>query len=605
MALPLLCLVILLNIEEGEDLDEKASFLSHRREDALIKMEYYLSRAGRYLKLTDVEEKGLDVWKTEYTNSDKTWGIHIVFPEFYPDELPEIKIINSEKLFLKNPHVGDDDYLCIIPDSSSFDSEDIVSVFEYLIKSAKEILDGTSKSDFQDEFDSYWNRNVSPNQNPCVLISSPENLESRCFAFIGEKIIYIANDEKELISWMKNISASDKNNFKKNLCFILRLDKPLLPENYPNSLYDVLQMIKASDREIYDEFVAFISNSNDYCFILLVQKNISRYSLGGILLPSPHLCKRSGLSDGFRMGHVPPNTLVNRATNILKNRLINRCKINRSDHNWIHSRGGDGKLLDKKKIVLLGCGSLGGYLAHYLAKTGIGNILLIDKDRLEFANIGRHILGGDCVGELKAIALAEKLKKEMPHLVIDGIGCDWRTAYKKNSTIFRDTDLIISTMADWKAEKPLNLLVRVNNLPSVIYAWLEPFAVAGHCFISISGSGCIECCMDSKGIFNKQVARFNYDILKRETGTCTYYQEYGPSALMPILSMIVSETIKYLSSSSNDSILSTWISDRNHFNDVSAVLTGEWIAQLNDFGYSTIYHNKITPNNRCKICSRI
>jgi hypothetical protein len=32
-----------LNIEEGEDLDEKASFLSRRREDALIKIEYYLS----------------------------------------------------------------------------------------------------------------------------------------------------------------------------------------------------------------------------------------------------------------------------------------------------------------------------------------------------------------------------------------------------------------------------------------------------------------------------------------------------------------------------------------------------------------------------------
>ncbi|MDR2036921.1 MAG: hypothetical protein LBQ60_03260, partial [Bacteroidales bacterium] len=113
-----------MNIEEGEDLDEKESFLSRRREDALIKIEYYLSRAGRYLQLTDVEKKGLDVWRTEYTNSDKTWEIHIIFPEFYPDELPKIRVTNFENLFLKNPHVEDDGYLCIIPDSSSFDSED-------------------------------------------------------------------------------------------------------------------------------------------------------------------------------------------------------------------------------------------------------------------------------------------------------------------------------------------------------------------------------------------------------------------------------------------------------------------------------------------------
>jgi hypothetical protein len=160
-------------------------------------------------------------------------------------------------------------------------------------------------------------------------------------------------------------------------------------------------------------------------------------------------------------------------------------------------------------------------------------------------------------------------------------------------------------MADWPSEKSLNLLARIKKFPPIIYTWLEPFAIAGHCFLSIPGSGCIECQMDNKGKFRKKVAHFESIFLKRETGSCTYYQEYGPSALLPIVSMAVSEILRNLSFYSETSKLATWISDKNHLNDVNAELTEDWGKIINTSGYSRVYYNNLFSTGDCKICSII
>jgi molybdopterin/thiamine biosynthesis adenylyltransferase/ubiquitin-protein ligase len=587
-------------------LGEKESFLFHLYEDSLSRIEYHLLKLGNYSRLDKtIYNNGLDSWETDYKNSKGLWKIHIIFPRFYPYELPKIKIINANNLFLENPHIDEDGFLCIIPNSESYDTEDIFSVFDYLIQSAREILNGTMKSDFQDEFDAYWNRNTSPYQKRCILVSSPEQLEGKCFVFIGEEIICISKNDEKLASWLDNFCSEKIENLNKRDCFILNLEKPLLPDEYPNSIYDVLELTKNKNMEIYTDLVEFILNSHIYCFVLLIQKNLTKYSLGGILLLSPHLNNKQELSKGFRRGYVPLEIIMKRAISLLKNTLIDRYKITRVDHNWIHSRGGDGTIFDKKSIVLLGCGSLGGYIAHYLAKAGIGNIFLIDKDKLEFSNIGRHILGGDSVDKYKSVALEQKLKSEMPHLTIKGIGKDWREAYEENNKMFQNVDLIISTMADWPSEKSLNLLAKIKNFPPIIYIWLEPFAVAGHCFVSIPGSGCIECQMDNKGNFSKTVACFESAFLKREVGSCTYYQEYGPSALIPIVSMAVSEILRNLSLYSETSKLATWISDKDHLNNVNAKLTEEWEKSVNTYGYSKVYYNNLFSAGDCKICSRI
>lgn len=69
-----------------------------------------------------------------------------------------------------------------------------------------------------------------------------------------------------------------------------------------------------------------------------------------------------------------------------------------------------------KKAVIIGCGSVGSLVAIELAKSGVGNFLLIDSDVLEYHNICRHQCGIDDVGDLKINALERKLKTINPYV---------------------------------------------------------------------------------------------------------------------------------------------------------------------------------------------
>lgn len=76
-----------------------------------------------------------------------------------------------------------------------------------------------------------------------------------------------------------------------------------------------------------------------------------------------------------------------------------------------------------KRVVIFGIGSIGGFVAEHLAAAGVGDLTLVDDEKLTFANAGRHILGVDSEGLPKAMAVAELLQKRFPHHAIS-LGAD-------------------------------------------------------------------------------------------------------------------------------------------------------------------------------------
>jgi hypothetical protein len=76
------------------------------------------------------------------------------------------------------------------------------------------------------------------------------------------------------------------------------------------------------------------------------------------------------------------------------------------------------------RVMLLGCGTVGGFLAELLVKagagTGGGHLALVDPDKLAPENVGRHRLGFDYVFQNKAEALAKELRRGAPTSEIDG-----------------------------------------------------------------------------------------------------------------------------------------------------------------------------------------
>lgn len=67
-----------------------------------------------------------------------------------------------------------------------------------------------------------------------------------------------------------------------------------------------------------------------------------------------------------------------------------------------------GFMLDKCAIII-GCGSVGSFIAMQLARSGVGKFVLCDTDILEIHNICRHQCGFDDLGRYKVDAVRDKI----------------------------------------------------------------------------------------------------------------------------------------------------------------------------------------------------
>ena len=97
--------------------------------------------------------------------------------------------------------------------------------------------------------------------------------------------------------------------------------------------------------------------------------------------------------------------------------------IERVDADWALARDHQLAPLQvrrEKRVLLLGCGSLGAPVAELLARAGIGHLTVVDMELFEPENTARHILGFSSVNQSKALELAARLRREIPGISVKG-----------------------------------------------------------------------------------------------------------------------------------------------------------------------------------------
>ncbi len=72
------------------------------------------------------------------------------------------------------------------------------------------------------------------------------------------------------------------------------------------------------------------------------------------------------------------------------------------------------------RIGIAGAGGLGSNVAVHLARAGVENILLVDFDVVEPSNLNRQFYFADQIGQPKAHALVENLKRIRPVAHVEG-----------------------------------------------------------------------------------------------------------------------------------------------------------------------------------------
>ena len=93
-----------------------------------------------------------------------------------------------------------------------------------------------------------------------------------------------------------------------------------------------------------------------------------------------------------------------------------------------------------EKILVVGCGGLGGYVIEELARLGVKNLLLCDGDTFCESNRNRQLESGlDTLGKSKAAVYEERLKRK------HGVAATAINAYltEENADLLASVDLVM------------------------------------------------------------------------------------------------------------------------------------------------------------------
>ena len=70
--------------------------------------------------------------------------------------------------------------------------------------------------------------------------------------------------------------------------------------------------------------------------------------------------------------------------------------------------------LQEERVLVIGVGSVGAPMGLELAKSGVGALIMVDKDILEIHNCMRHVLGTSYIGWPKPVAFSHYIKENVP-----------------------------------------------------------------------------------------------------------------------------------------------------------------------------------------------
>ncbi|MFL6968442.1 ThiF family adenylyltransferase [Pseudomonas alvandae] len=153
----------------------------------------------------------------------------------------------------------------------------------------------------------------------------------------------------------------------------------------------------------------------------------------------------------------------------------------------------DQRGLSGKKIIMVGCGAIGGYLADLLAKSGAGflggHLVLIDDDYLSSGNLGRHVLGFRDIYKSKAMTLAEELRNRYPSINVLGL-CDNILDLK----IMHGGDLIVNATGDQALSYHMSEQWLEGRISRILFTWITGTGCGAQAyFLEKKGQACLSC----------------------------------------------------------------------------------------------------------------
>ncbi len=507
----------------------------------------------------------------------------------FPLCLPMIFLCPSDALgFI--PHVGEDGYICYLESEGLLlNSEDPAGIIGDAITKAVDVLYagiiGRNSLDFMNEFGAYWQQISSQKM---YIFSSVDNVLSKVYIHTDNEGLNLVADQ---ISTVKSYfyKALDLLTRRKALYIPLQESTFILPPTLNNfwSVQEIKRIIWQNlSLENHQRLKSLGKKWKSQELVIL---GLPRPRGGTILI---------GISfSGVTGGHP-----------LLSGRVSNPAvpiQIKRYDRDYLLNRGGGQTKLDKSRILVVGCGAVGGIVTLALAQTGIRYLTLVDPDILQIENIFRHILGKKALYQPKVTALKEEIESKYPYISVTTHQNYIQELIQKELIHLSRFDLAIFATGNHTVELYINdLLHQQSQSPITIFTWLEPYGIGGHALLTHPNNpGCFRCLFNSKTTdtpFRNQsaFAAYGQSFSRDDLGCGNLYMPYSALDAQKTAMLAVQLALDGLTGSELGNPILSWKGNNENF-----IAAGFQVSPRYKQGSEELHANRYAYiNSQCPVC---
>ena len=147
-----------------------------------------------------------------------------------------------------------------------------------------------------------------------------------------------------------------------------------------------------------------------------------------------------------------------------------RARRSNSEHDrQVQMFGTTGQqILNASKVAVIGLGGVGSLVAEYLARLGVGNLVLVDPDEIENSNLSR-VVGATRVdvelGQLKTQIAVRHIREMAINATLQPIAAD--VSRKSVAQVLRDCDFIFLAADSMRARLVVNALAHQYLIPTI------------------------------------------------------------------------------------------------------------------------------------------
>ena len=605
--------------------DEAVDRILSRNQVAITQVNRYISGLPETVRLPQTilggyrNRKFINGWCVPRIFTDGVRReLHLLADGDFPYTPARIAVANGPDT-LAWPHLESDRVMCILPSDAAVSSQDPTIVTAYVLGEACQLIEdnisGANVEDFRLEFLSYWRLAAKDDTRQFINLLEPQEPGRLIAVWRGNNLRVAGENVQVLETWLSRWGANKgkSGSYKFHDGVLLWLPEPLIPSEYPRTGSDVLKLARKCSCPAARVLEDLAAQRVEEIDVLMGFHSPRGVCFAAVSIRRPRQIRRSNrkvdfLEKGFRTGHAPRNLLVKRY--LSRSNEVTKTNVHRADHLWIHGRDQDIQqpLLRKSRVAILGCGSLGSTVARLMAKAGVGNLLLVDPDSMDWPNLSRHELGTASIRRRKAPELAERIQQEYPHLVDVSYLCKrvgpktWKSMDKVASS-----DVIVSTMGNWSAENFMNDIQKESpEFPPVIYGWVEPHAVAAHSVVIIGRDACLRCGVNEKGRPDLAVTEWTEVGGSSHEPACdSAFTPYGPTELCWAHALLSNTIVAVITGDLKSSCHRVWIGYRHHVEAAGGKWAPKWISDIGDPGAGGItVEREWPPCESCPVCAR-